>query len=58
MADLTKSNVETRPTVEAFENLELKSSQLQMNDNERENAVGYDQYLEARDIEFSDAEVR
>ena len=58
MADLNKSNIETRPSVEALENSELKGSRLDMNENERENAVGYDQYLEARDIEFSDAEVR
>lgn len=58
MADLNKSNIETRPSIEALENSELKDSRLDMNENERENAVGYEQYLEARDIEFSNAEVR
>jgi len=58
MADLNKPNIETRPSVEALEHSELKGSRLGMNENERENAVGYEQYLEARDIEFSDAEVR
>ncbi|KAH7174105.1 major facilitator superfamily domain-containing protein [Fusarium flagelliforme] len=58
MADLNKSNIETRPSVEALENSELKGGRLDMNENERENAVGYEQYLEARDIEFSDAEAK
>lgn len=37
---------------------EVKDGYAEVDSSQRENAVGYNEYLEARDLEFSDAEVR
>lgn len=57
MSDTPKPIVESPPSVEAIEDSELKGGRDDMGAHDRENAVGYSEYLEARDIEFSDAEV-
>lgn len=57
MTDIHKSAPESPPSVMAVEDAELKGGQADMNNNDRENAVGYSEYLEGRDIEFSDTEV-
>lgn len=58
MTDMPKPVPEAPPSVTAIEDSELKSNHIDMSQNQQENAVGYSEYLEARDIEFSDAEVR
>jgi hypothetical protein len=58
MSDTPKPIVELPPSVEAIEDSDLKGGRNEMDVHDRENAVGYNEYLEARDIEFSDAEVR
>lgn len=58
MSDTPKPIVESPPSVEAIEDSELKDGRNEMDVHDRENAVGYSEYLEARDIDFSDAEVR
>lgn len=58
MTDVPKPIPESPPSVHAIEDLELKGGQRDLDINDRENAVGYNEYLEARDLEFSDAEVR
>ncbi|KAG9498046.1 hypothetical protein J7337_010931 [Fusarium musae] len=58
MSDTPKPIVESPPSVEAIEDSELKGGQTEMDIHDRENAVGYSEYLEARDIEFSDAEAK
>lgn len=57
MSDTPKPIVELPPSVEAIEDSELKGGRNDMGVHDRENAVGYSEYLEARDIEFSDIEV-
>ncbi|KAF5972279.1 hypothetical protein FBULB1_8804 [Fusarium bulbicola] len=58
MSDTPKPIVESPPSVEAIEDSELKDGRTEMDVHDRENAVGYSEYLEARDIEFSDAEAK
>lgn len=58
MSDMPKPAPEAPPSVTAVEDSELKGNNVEMNHDQQENAVGYSEYLEARDIEFSDAEVR
>jgi hypothetical protein len=58
MTDTSKPAPEAPPSVTAIEDSELKGNHADMSQNQQENAVGYSEYLEARDIEFSDAEVR
>jgi hypothetical protein len=51
MTDVHKSDAEAPPS-------EVKGSHMEVDSPQRENAVGYNEYLEARYLEFSDAEVR
>lgn len=57
MTDNSKPITESPPSVEAVEDSELKGGRADLDMTNRDNAVGYEEYLEARDIEFSDAEV-
>lgn len=54
--ETTKPALEAPPSVTAVENCEERKGD-QLNASDQENAVGYHEYLEARDVEFSDAEV-
>lgn len=58
MTDVPKPIPESPSSVHAIEDSDLKGGQRDLDINDRENAVGYNEYLEARDLEFSDAEVR
>ncbi|KAF5534618.1 DAL5-allantoate ureidosuccinate permease [Fusarium phyllophilum] len=58
MSDTPKPIVELSPSVEAIEDSKLKGGRNEMDAHDRENAVGYSEYLEGRDIEFSDSEAK
>lgn len=51
MSDVPKTDVVAPPS-------EVKGGHVEVDPSQRENAVGYNEYLEARDLEFSGTEVR
>ena len=57
MTDVPKPDAEAPSSVTGVEYPEAKGSHTDVDSPQRENAVGYNEYLEARDLEFSDAEV-